>query len=90
MSWQASEIITWRYKSWTCLPHHVFSGRVVTLGHTFIITGGYDYNVRRGPLDKIIQFNADEETWTIREETLTNPTYDHVAVLVSEEGYNFE
>ena len=51
------------------LPYPVQLGMVVPYGNSFLIVGGYNGD-SGGYEHRILQFNPEDETWTVRPERL--------------------
>ena len=69
------------------LPFWLSFAPTVQFGNTFFTVGrrGREFD---GQLDTIVQFNPDDETWTVREERLVTPRDSHLAVIVDGRKYN--
>ena len=61
---------TWR--DGTNLPFNLGLGRVLQDGGTFLILGGFSQGVS---IDTIIEFSPIDETWIVRNETLSSPKH---------------
>ena len=63
------------------LPFGRYHSSVVQYGNTFLVVGGNIYPDSAANTDEILQFNPDEETWTVREERLSPARGSAMAVL---------
>ena len=79
---------TWRMSE-NPLPHPLMFGSTVPFGDTFLIVGGSVdvYETGLPPSDEVLQFNPNEETWTVREERLGCGRYGHFAAFVDYNRY---
>ena len=57
-------------------------------GDTFLIIGGNDNLSFLDLTDEILQFNVEDESWTVREERLNRSRSEHYATWVDETRYN--
>ena len=74
----------WRMSAHS-LPHDLVFGQVVEFGDTFLVVCGKRFNDEK---DEILQFNPDDETWTIRTEKLSEGKIGFYAIMVDESFYD--
>ena len=68
------------------LPFPIDATRVVQLGKTFLVVGGYsEYRDDDGHLWSILEFDPVNLQWIRRQERLTYGVNSHYATLVREE-----
>ena len=65
------------------LPEATRAGETVAFGNTFLIVGGLGSNER----SEIVQFNPEDESWTVREEAMSLPRVGHYAAMVDAERF---